>query len=93
MRAPRSGSSFAHCCRRRLAARPRQGKARRHAGLGGADIGDAETRFKDVDTALRGELGVGISVGLATLLVGETADQLTARADEALIEVKAARTR
>jgi diguanylate cyclase (GGDEF)-like protein len=62
-------------------------------GLGGADVVDAETRFRDIDAALRGELGVGISVGLATLLVGETADQLTARADEALIEVKAARPR
>lgn len=60
-------------------------------GLGGADIGDAAVRFREIDRSLQRELGVGISVGLATLAVDETPDQLTARADAALLEAKAAR--
>lgn len=60
-------------------------------GLGGVDVIDAEARFLEVDKSLRGELGVGITVGLATLEAGETPDQLTARADEALLDAKAAR--
>jgi diguanylate cyclase (GGDEF)-like protein len=58
-------------------------------GLGGVDLADAEQRFRDIDTALRGEVGVGMSFGLAMLMPGETPDQLTARADAALLEVKA----
>jgi diguanylate cyclase (GGDEF)-like protein len=60
-------------------------------GLGGVDLADAEIRFRDVDSALRVEVGVGISVGLATLEIGETPDQLTARADARLLEIKASR--
>lgn len=57
-------------------------------GLGGVDLADAEVRFRDIDGALNREVGSGISVGLATLRPGETPDQLTARADEALLQAK-----
>jgi diguanylate cyclase (GGDEF)-like protein len=60
-------------------------------GLGGTDLVDAELRFRDIDSSLREEMGVGVSVGLAMLGPGETPDQLTARADEALLGAKAAR--
>jgi diguanylate cyclase (GGDEF)-like protein len=62
-------------------------------GLGGVDIADAEARFSEIDGALRRELGVGITVGLATLAIGETPDQLTARADAALLDAKGSRAR
>jgi diguanylate cyclase (GGDEF)-like protein len=57
-------------------------------GLGGLDLADAEVRFRDIDEALKREVSCGISVGLATLRPGETPDQLTARADEALLQAK-----
>ncbi|MEX1169792.1 MAG: GGDEF domain-containing protein [Chloroflexota bacterium] len=57
-------------------------------GLGGLDLADAEVRFRDIDGTLKREVGSGISVGLATLRPGETPDQLTARADEALLQAK-----
>lgn len=60
-------------------------------GLGGVDLVDAEARFHDIDRTLRREVGVGVSVGLATLGARETPDQLTARAEEILLQVKAMR--
>ena len=60
-------------------------------GMGGIDLDEARGRFDDIDALLRREVGCGVSVGLASLLPGETPDQLTARADEALLEIKPTR--
>jgi diguanylate cyclase (GGDEF)-like protein len=58
-------------------------------GLGGTDIGEAERRFDSIAASIEAEAHVGISVGLVTLAVGDTADQMTERADAAMLEVKA----
>jgi diguanylate cyclase (GGDEF)-like protein len=60
-------------------------------GLGGADLAEAERRFDAISVAIEQDAGVGISVGLAELEPGDTADELTRRADEAMLGVKAAR--
>jgi diguanylate cyclase (GGDEF)-like protein len=57
-------------------------------GLGESSVEEVERRFAAIDTLLREEVGVGISVGLADLAVDETLDQLTARADAALLDAK-----
>ena len=57
-------------------------------GMSGTDLVDAERRFRDIHASLQREVGCGISVGLAFLQPGETPDQLTARADEALLRAK-----
>jgi diguanylate cyclase (GGDEF)-like protein len=57
-------------------------------GLGGADIDEVERRFSLIRQSVQGEVGVGISVGLATLLADETLDEVTARADAALLDAK-----
>ncbi len=57
-------------------------------GLGGADLGVVQARFERIGRSVQDEAGVGISVGLATLLADETLDQLTARADATLIGLK-----
>ena len=57
-------------------------------GMGGVDLDEAKGRFRDIDATLRREVGSGVSVGLASLVPGETPDQLTARADEALLAAK-----
>ena len=61
------------------------------AGLGGIRLEDAARRFSSIDRSVRGELGVGISVGLAELEPDETLERLTARADAALLEAKSKR--
>ena len=61
------------------------------AGLGGITIGEAGERFEEIDRAVRRDVGVGVSVGLAEWQTDETLDQLTARADAALLEAKARR--
>ena len=58
-------------------------------GLGGTDVAEAEHRFESIGAAIREDAGVGISVGLVALTAGDTADQLTERADAAMLEVKA----
>jgi GGDEF domain-containing protein len=58
-------------------------------GLGGIDLGEAAIRFESIASAIQGSIGVGISVGLAELRDGETADELTERADVAMLAVKA----
>jgi diguanylate cyclase (GGDEF)-like protein len=60
-------------------------------GLGGTDLAEAESRFDAIGIAIQGDVGVGISVGLAELEPGDTADRLTERADEAMLTVRAAR--
>ena len=59
-------------------------------GLGGTDLAEAERRFESIGIAIEAEAGVGISVGLVELANGDTADELTERADAAMLEVKAA---
>ena len=61
-------------------------------GLAGIDVVEAERRFDAIRGAL-GTAGVAISVGLAVLTETDTADVLTARADAAMLEVKAQRHR
>jgi GGDEF domain-containing protein len=58
-------------------------------GLGGTDVAEAERRFESIGIAIEADARVGISVGLAALTIGETADQLTERADAAMLAVKA----
>ncbi|HEY8632841.1 MAG TPA: GGDEF domain-containing protein, partial [Candidatus Limnocylindrales bacterium] len=58
-------------------------------GIGGTDVAEAERRFESIGIAIEADARVGISVGLAALTIGETADQLTERADAAMLEVKA----
>jgi diguanylate cyclase (GGDEF)-like protein len=58
-------------------------------GLAGTDITEAERRFDLIGIAEEADARVGISVGLAELKPGDTADALTERADVAMLEVKA----
>jgi len=60
-------------------------------GLGGADLNHVARRFDAIGLSLRNDVGVGISVGLAALAAGETLDELTGRADVALLDVREAR--
>jgi diguanylate cyclase (GGDEF)-like protein len=57
-------------------------------GLGGADLDQVERRFDAIRRSVQNDAGVGISVGLAALASGETLDQLTARADAALLDAR-----
>jgi len=58
-------------------------------GLSGTDLAEAGRRFDSIGVAIEADAHVGISVGLAALAEGDTADQLTKRADAAMLEVKA----
>jgi diguanylate cyclase (GGDEF)-like protein len=58
-------------------------------GLSGTDLLQAKGRFDAIGIAIESETRVSISVGLAALAPGETAGQLTDRADTAMLEVKA----
>lgn len=58
-------------------------------GLIGTDIAEANRRFEVIGAAIEQQAHVGISVGLAELAPDETADQLTERADAAMLAVKA----
>jgi len=60
-------------------------------GLGGTDVAEAERRFGLIGAAIESDEGVGITVGLAELRPGDTADGLTQRADAAMLVSKAAR--
>lgn len=59
-------------------------------GLGGTDIGEARRRFDSIGVAIESDARVTISVGLAELAPGDTADALTERADAAMLEARAA---
>jgi diguanylate cyclase (GGDEF)-like protein len=61
-------------------------------GISGVGIADVERRFRVIDAALRHELRVGISFGLAVLEGKESLDELTARADANLLEAKRGRS-
>ncbi len=58
-------------------------------GLIGTDLQEAVRRFDAISVAVAADIRVGISVGLAALGPNETADQLTERADAAMLVVKA----
>jgi len=57
-------------------------------GLGGTDLAEAARRFDTIAAAIE-DAQVGISVGMAALTADETPDQLTERADAAMLKVKA----
>jgi diguanylate cyclase (GGDEF)-like protein len=57
-------------------------------GLTGTDLAEAERRFEAIAATLEAEDQIGISVGFAALAAGDTADQLTERADVAMLEIK-----
>lgn len=59
------------------------------AGLGGTDLEEAERRFAKIGSAIEEGVKVGISVGLAVLAPDDTPEQLTERADAAMLSVKA----
>lgn len=62
-------------------------------GVTGVNASELEHRMTLIDQSLRRATGVGISAGMATLLEGETLDEITARADAALLEAKRNRER
>lgn len=57
-------------------------------GLSGTDPGETEHRFEQIGAAIEAIAGVGISVGWAALSPGDTVDQVTERADAAMLKVK-----
>jgi diguanylate cyclase (GGDEF)-like protein len=59
------------------------------AGLGGTDLEEAQRRFAKIGSAIEEGAKVGISVGLAVLVPDDTPEQLTERADAAMLKVKA----
>jgi diguanylate cyclase (GGDEF)-like protein len=60
-------------------------------GIASIDPGEVQHRLDVIDQSLRAATGVGISAGLAELTAGETLDELTAKADAALLEAKRTR--
>ena len=57
-------------------------------GISSVDPGEVQHRIGVIDQSLRNATGVGITAGLASLTSNESLDELTARADAALIEAK-----
>ena len=57
-------------------------------GLSGIDPESVERRFGTIDQALQDAVGVGITVGLASLLPNDTLDTLMSRADATLLDGK-----
>ena len=57
-------------------------------GLSGVDPERVERRFDAIGQELRDAVGVGITVGLASLLPDDTLDRLISRADAALLDGK-----
>jgi diguanylate cyclase (GGDEF)-like protein len=57
-------------------------------GLGGVDQDVVARRFELIDRSVHGDVGVGISVGLAGLEPDDTLERLTARADASLLCAK-----
>jgi len=57
-------------------------------GIGGVDLDEAERRFDVIGRAVLDAVCVGITVGLAAHAADETLDQLTARADAALLDAR-----
>ena len=61
-------------------------------GIASIDPGEVQHRIGVIDQSLRHSTGVGITAGLAELTPSENLDDLTARADAALIAAKQSRT-
>ena len=61
-------------------------------GIASIDPGEVQHRIGVIDQSLRHSTGVGITAGLAELTPSESLDDLTARADAALIAAKQSRT-
>jgi diguanylate cyclase (GGDEF)-like protein len=59
-------------------------------GIGGTDLEEAGRRFDAIGIAIEADARIGISVGLAALEDDDTPEQLTERADAAMLQVKAA---
>jgi diguanylate cyclase (GGDEF)-like protein len=57
-------------------------------GIASIDQGEVQHRIGVIDQSLRRATGVGISAGLATLTGSESLEELTAKADAALLEAK-----
>ncbi len=57
-------------------------------GISSIDPGEVQHRIGVIDQSLRNATGVGITAGLAELTSNESLDELTAKADAALIEAK-----
>ncbi len=57
-------------------------------GIASIDPVEVQHRIGVIDQSLRSATGVGITAGLAALTSNESVDELTARADAALIEAK-----
>lgn len=60
-------------------------------GIASIDPAEVQHRIGVIDQSLRQATGVGISAGLASLTRGESLEELTAKADEALLEAKRSR--
>jgi diguanylate cyclase (GGDEF)-like protein len=58
-------------------------------GLSGTDLEEAGRRFDAIGRAIKKEAGVDISVGFAVLAAADGVDELTGRADAAMLRVKA----
>jgi diguanylate cyclase (GGDEF)-like protein len=58
-------------------------------GISGTDVEEADHRFVEIAAAIKEEVGVGVSIGLASLTPGDDADRLTERADTAMLAIKA----
>jgi diguanylate cyclase (GGDEF)-like protein len=57
-------------------------------GIASIDTDEVEHRIGVIDQSLRSSTGVGVTAGLATLSADESLEELTARADAALLEAK-----
>jgi len=57
-------------------------------GIASIDTDEVQHRIGVIDQSLRSATGVGVTAGLATLTADESLEELTARADAALIEAK-----
>lgn len=60
-------------------------------GIAGARLDEIDLLFYEIERSLHADTGVGISVGMAALADGETIEQITARADAALLDARGLR--
>ncbi len=60
-------------------------------GISSIDPGEVQHRIGVMDQSLRSATGVGITAGLATLTSNESLEELTAKADAALLDAKRSR--
>ena len=60
-------------------------------GMSGADVEDADRRLDGIRHSLHADTGVAISVGRAALADGDALEEVTARAEAALLDAKRSR--